>query len=834
MKKIILCATAALLCLIEASAVPARRIPRTHLQSDGTTITVTLMGDEFNHSYVTDDGLTVDLAANGDFHYRTPQGVSSMMAHDSKARNAQESAWVSAELNDLSLQALAISRAAKAGNRNPRRVQAARVAQTEVPQTGTIHVPVLLVNYSDIKFKDTDPKATFENQLVKSTTSVRQYFTDQSNGQLTCEFDVLGPVTLSHPRSYYGGNDDSGNDQRVGEMVKEGYDKLTATGVSLAKYDNNGDGMVDVAIVLYAGVGEASSKVTESVWPCQWDLISSDYGTAAYYNGIKLNKFAVFNELYDGQIDGIGTFCHEFSHCIGLPDLYDVNYSSPSIYAMGSWSVLDYGCYNNDGNTPCNYTAYERDFMGWDTLAIPVKGETYTLEAMGKSYKVVNTANSDEYYVLENRQQKGWDKYLAGSGLMVTHVDYDYDSWTQNTVNVSRNHKRVSIIPADNKATDTTEGGDLYPNGGLNTELTDESVPSATVFNGVGASPYYMSQPITDISQSNGKVTFTYMKAELQKDVPVIIPADSTQVQATAFTAQWSGVANAESYTLYVGDEASEPKVKLLLTETFPVKKFASESGTDISSQLDSCMDNTGWTGSYLFPSEGSIKFGSSRKTGTLTSPTVDTNDYGKITVMVDAQSYGNDANVQLKVSAGTASQTFKTTGNKATYTAVLDAHGTTNVTIATTTTKQRALVSGIRIYAGDATQASLAPREDGDSLRRTISGITDTAYTVSGLKAGTKYVYKVKVIYTDGDSSAWSPAATVTLKSNSGVSDAVAPSATIAVSGRAVTISGNIVGKIYSITGREVAPATEGHWTLEPGIYVAKAGNTTRKIIVR
>ncbi len=834
MKKIILCAAAAMLCLIEASAVPARRLPRTHTQSDGTSITVTLVGDEFNHSYVTDDGLTVERMSNGDFHYRTTAGTSSVMAHNSGTRSAAESAWVAAERDGMTLKAMAAARNASASRRSPMRVQAARAAQTEVPQTGTIHVPVVLVNYSDVKFKDSDPKTVYENQLVKSSTSARQYFIDQSHGLLTTEFDVLGPVTLSHPRSYYGANDSDDNDVRLGEMVKEAYDKVVATGVSLEKYDNNGDNMVDVAIVLYAGVGEASSDVTESVWPCQWDLTSSDYGTAAYYNGIKLDKFAVFNELYDNHIDGIGTFCHEFSHCIGLPDLYDVNYSSPSIYAMGTWSILDYGCYNNDGVTPCNYTAYERDFMGWDTLAIPVKGETYTLDAGGKSYKVVNTATADEYYVLENRQQEGWDKYLAGSGLMVTHVDYDYDAWTQNTVNVSRTHKRVSIIPADNKPSSTTESGDLYPNGGLNTELTDESVPAAKVFNGVGASPYYMSQPITGISQSNGQVTFTYMKAEIQKDVPTIIPADSAQVQATAFTASWTSVPNAESYTLYVGEEASEPKVKLLLTETFPVKKFASESGTDIGSQLDDYMDNAGWTGTNVYSGEGSLKFGSSRKTGTLTSPSVNVGDYGKITVMVDAQSYGNDANVQLKVSAGTASQTIKTASSKATYAIVLDAQGTTNVSIASTTNKQRALVSSIRIYAGDATQASLAPRENGDSLRRTISGITDTAYTVSGLKAGTKYVYKVKVIYTDGDSSAWSPTATVTLKANSGVSEVRGASGFIAVNGRCVTISGDVAGKVYSITGREIAPATSGRWELEPGIYVAKAGSATRKIIVR
>lgn len=831
MKKIFMCAAAATLCFMQAAAVPAKRVARTYTQTDGTTITVTLMGDENNHSYVTDDGLTVVRMDNGDFHYRTATGASAVMAHNSSARTASESAWVAAQADALSMQALANSRNAAKSNKAQRKAAQKVAADTDVPVTGTIHVPVVLVNYKDVTFKDSDPTSTFKTQLCNGSASVHQYFTDQSRGKLDAQYDVLGPVTLSNNRSYYGGNDSDGNDQRVGEMVKEAYDKLTATGVSLSKYDNNGDGMVDVAIVLYAGVGEASSDETNSIWPCQWYLSSSDYGKSATYNGIEVDKFAVFNELSDGKIDGIGTFCHEFSHCLGLPDLYDVNYSSPTIYAMGSWSILDYGCYNNDGNTPCGYTAYERDFLGWDTISTPEPNTTYTIEANGDSYKVVNDANANEYYVLENRQQSGWDKYLAGSGLMVTHVDYDASAWANNEVNVSRTHKRVSIIAADNKYGDTSESGDLYPNGGANTELTDESVPAAKVFTGS-----YMSKPITGISQSNGQVTFTYMKEAMQKDVPTIIATDSTKVTTNGFTAAWNGVANAESYTLYVGEEASEPKVKQLLAETFPVKKFASESGTDISGQLDNYMDNSGWTGSFLYPSEGSMKFGSSKKLGTLISPKVDATDYdGKITVAIDAASYGNDSNVQLKVSAGSSSETFKLSSSKATYSTVLDATGATNVTIATTTTKQRALVSGIRIYAGDASaEANLAPSISGDSVRLTISGITDTTYTVTGLKTGTKYVYKVKAVYTDGDESAWSATETVTLKCNSGVSDAIATQGTITVNGRQVTISGSTNGAVYSISGYEITPEAAGNWTLEPGIYVAKAGTTVRKIIVR
>lgn len=828
MKKVLLTALAAA-SVLAASAVPAKRVPRTFTQSDGSQITVTLVGDEFNHSYVTDDGLTVAKAANGDFYYRTAQGVSRVMAHNSSARSASESAFVAAERGTMTLAA----RAAKADARRKAARRKDAAATTEVPQTGTVHIPVVLVNYSDIKFKDSDPKAVFTAQLSKGSTSAHQYFIDQSRGKFDPQFDVLGPVTLDHSRSYYGANDDNGDDLRVGTMVRDAFDKIAASGVNLKQYDNNGDNMVDVAIVLYAGVGEASSNEDNSIWPCQWSLSSSDAGAASYYNGVKVDRFAVFNELNGGntsKVDGIGTFCHEFSHCLGLPDFYDVNYSSPSIYGMGSWSLLDYGSYNNDGYTPCNYTAYEREFMGWDTIPEPAKNHTYLLKANGtegaNAYKVVNDANANEYYILENRQQQGWDKYLASSGMMVTHVDYSARAWNNNSVNTVRTHQRMTIIPADNKQTSATESGDLFPYGGV-TELTDESVPAAKVYTG-----NFMGKPITGITTQDDMVSFTFMKEAIQKETPVLEPTDSTKIQSTAFTASWTSVPNVESYTLYVGNVLTEPKYKLLLTEGFSTSKFTSDNGIDISSKLDTYMDNTGWTGPYIYNCEGSAKFGSSKKVGKLVSPKLSLGDADKVTVVFKANAYGSDTGVKFTVSAGSDSKEYTLTSAKDTYTAVLSAKGNVNVTFANAAAKKRAELSSVAIYSGNATEA-LAPVETGNADRRVITGITDTTYTVSGLTQDGSYVYKVKAVYTDGDSSKWSEPLSVTLITRSGI-EQVSKGSAIVASGRTVVVEAGVEGHIYGLAGREISPEAANRWTLAPGIYVVKAGTETRKLIVR
>ncbi len=430
--------TLILLCLLTlnvANAVPAKRGTRVFTQSDGTSIHLQLAGDEWHHSFVTAEGLAVSRADDGNFYYRTPQGVSNVMAHDADQRTATEEQFVLDNASSMTMTALFST------EQSARRTKAltARKA-SQVPQTGSPRIPVILVNYSDKKFISDDPVATWTTQIsAAGGVSVYQYFYDQSFGKYTPQFDILGPYTLPNKRSYYGANDYYGDDKYVGTMVAQACLGVDSS-VDWSVYDNDGDGECDVVIVLYAGDGEASSYDSDaenSIWPCQWDLGSSDYGSDLTLDGTTISKFAVFNELYGSdltKIDGIGTMCHEFSHCLDLPDFYTTDYSNH--FGMGSWSILDYGCYNNDGFTPSGYTAYERNFLGWFDYTDPVAGTKYTTKAVangGQAYKVTSD-NANEYYILETIEQEGWNQYAPASGLQVTHVSYNATRWYNHAV----------------------------------------------------------------------------------------------------------------------------------------------------------------------------------------------------------------------------------------------------------------------------------------------------------------------------------------------------------------------------------------------------------------
>ncbi len=480
-------------------AAPAKPVPFTHVQSDGSTVTLVMSGGERCHALTTLDGFTVALNEQGDYCYWAAGSLSDVRAHDAGHRGIQEQAFVTAYRNQLTLESQRRLLPRRDNEENP---------SPQVPTMGSPRIPIILVNYTDVKFIDEDPVVTFEHQFNEKEYSSLHYFESQSRGLFSPQFDILGPVELPMDRAYYGGNIRKFGqdvDKQLGTMI---YDACTGLeGVDFSNYDNDGDGLVDVVVVLYAGVGEAQAwrYVPESVWPCQWDMKEAkQWGCSTTgpfeLNGVTIDKFAVFNEL-DGNnnnstsIDGVGTFCHEFGHCLGLPDFYDT--SSGGNYGMSTWDIMDNGCYLNNSHTPAGYTSYERHFMGWMDLTVPVVNTHYTLDPLGDgggAVKVVNDANPDEYYLLEYRVKSGWDAYLPAEGIMILHVDYDKAAWDNNSPNNDYYHRRMTLIPADNMLSSSTNRTDLWPQGDLDS-LTNNSVPAATVFTGG-----FMNKPITGMT----------------------------------------------------------------------------------------------------------------------------------------------------------------------------------------------------------------------------------------------------------------------------------------------------------------------------------------------
>lgn len=385
-------------------------------------------------------------------------------------------------------------------------------------------IPVIIVNYADMSYRISrgDVDSMFNAVHFNkdgATGSVRQYFHDQSYGQYEPVFDVYGPVTVSQGYAYYG----AGNpDIRPGYLVTEACN-LVNDSVDFTLYDSDNNGDIDLVYVLYAGPPESDgdyidrswiSKPTDLMWP-HFSTVSSSVPNQRVFDGKTVRAYEVSAEL-DGFFSdatttvmaGIGLACHEFGHGLGLPDVYPANKAAHK--TSGCWDVMDYGCYNNDVRTPAGYTAYERWFMGWmppQVLAEPSdvtmsalsqNGGTYLISATGTHNLDGQTPSPADFYLLENRQRSGWDAYLPGHGLIITHVNWSSSVWSENSLNNNASNMRMDLIEADG----------LKPSRGA-----DGYVGKAGDCFPAGATYYtpYANYPITDISETNGIITFKFM-----------------------------------------------------------------------------------------------------------------------------------------------------------------------------------------------------------------------------------------------------------------------------------------------------------------------------------
>lgn len=486
MKKIgLIIAFSALVC--SAWAVPARRGEIVKTQPDGTQIVVYQHGDEHFHWMTNEKGEWLKMDVDG--FYRVTEALS---AEQIEAK---------------------------------RMAAPSRVAQAQKVATPLNIAPrglVILVNFTDMAFEtdkaEMDSMLTGKNytrdysyfyrgkkQSITSKGSAWQYFYDSSNGHYDPRFDVIGPVTVSKNMAYYGKNVNN-FDAEPWTMVEEAC-QLVDDSVDFKQYDNDHDGYVDFVYVIYAGYGEADGGDKNTIWPHSYWLLEA--GITCKLDGKCVDLYACGNELdyFSKQHTGIGTFCHEFSHVLGLPDLYTTEGQTHK--TLGSWDILDYGPYNNDMNTPPAYSAYERFMMGWLTPRLIVDAENIELEELQESNSALLISSTDQhnligndpkpttFYLLENRQQVGWDEYLPGHGLMLTKVQYSQDKWEQNTVNNSSSRMGVDLIEADGKKPSsssngyTGKAGDLFPAG-------------ATEYLGI------TNHSIEDVSEQDGIIYFKY------------------------------------------------------------------------------------------------------------------------------------------------------------------------------------------------------------------------------------------------------------------------------------------------------------------------------------
>ena len=393
---------------------------------------------------------------------------------------------------------------------------------------------ILLVNFSDVRFQPAHTKSLLSRMANEvgftykngHRGSLHDYFKDQSNGLFDLTFDVVGPVQLRHDMAYYGKDTlnlrGSRTDVRAGQMVAEACMAIKDS-VNFRDYDWDGDNVVDQVLVIYAGYGQASGGGSNTIWPHEWALQHSDYGRALRIDGnMLINTYACSNELnYNTtQLGGFGTACHEFTHCLGLPDMYDT--SGKESLGMGCYDWMSAGNYNGEGYVPAGYTSYEKMFVGWLTPQELTRDTTIMgmkpLSEHGEAFIIRNDANPDEYYLLENRQRNGWDTHLPGEGLVVLHVDFDQMTWMTNRVNATPTHQRCTLVPADNRQRKIWNAQDSipYPQAG-NDSLTATSLPAANVFTSDLDSCYKLNKSVLGIKINNeGHASFTFRIDDLR------------------------------------------------------------------------------------------------------------------------------------------------------------------------------------------------------------------------------------------------------------------------------------------------------------------------------
>lgn len=446
-------------------AIPARKGAFIYTTADGVEQEVYLHGDEF-------------------FHYLT----------DSEGNWLDESTLLPLTNEEQSLRRSQGQRRAQA-----RRAKQAQSIERLLASKGII----ILVSYSDESFQSSlsDMKDwAMGNQYTYNgaTGSVRQYFLDQSWGSYDMQIDVYGPVTVSKEASYYGKNDRYGNDLHADELVVEACKLAAAQGADFSQYDSNNDGYVDWVVVLYAGRGEADGGSESTIWPHQWDL--SETNKTFKLNGKTINHYCCLNEI-DSESNkrcGIGTFCHEFSHIMGLPDLYETNYNPTGVHTLMEWDVMDYGPYNNNGNTPPAYSAYERWFMGWLQPTLVNSAISVTLPDInsskaavlmtetGQNVTDILNPNPNTFYLFENRQKIGWDRYLPGNGMLITKIKFNYNDWYYNEVNNSSSNMGVDLMEARTNTSNYGKSNDAYPAGSTSfTKNTNYTVTNISLTDGI-------------------------------------------------------------------------------------------------------------------------------------------------------------------------------------------------------------------------------------------------------------------------------------------------------------------------------------------------------------
>lgn len=508
-----------LLLVCPAFAVPSKQQPIQVTAPDGSIHTVIPVGDEHDHHYIDAEGNVVEWLTQGNRPKSTP-----MMK----------------------------KRIAAPVNSEP----------CFFPTRGELPFLAILVEFADLAFSFDDAQEEFDAMLNQrgydrydGFGSALDYYIENSMGEFKPHFDVVGPVKLSESYRRYGKD----WEENIIYMVKEACLALDDE-IDFSRYDLDNDGIVDNIYFFYAGLGSNDGGDPNTIWPHAWSVV--EIGETLILDGVQIDAYACSSEL-DGKRkpNGIGTFCHEFAHILGLPDLYNTSFGT--VLHPASWSLMASGSYNGDGRKPPLLSAYERYELGWleyDEISYP---RTVSLPHLKENVAMmIPTERANEYFVFENRQPEGWDSSLPGHGLLVWHIDYDFSAWDNNTVNNRAGHQRVDIVEANNATSHIGDAGFTFPGASNVTSFTSETTPALKSWEGIP-----IDLPVTEITEGDDGI-IRFLVAGGKEPVGVVSDVTVKEVAMESCLLEWKPAQNATRYFVSVREDVDDPEAKAFEVES--------------------------------------------------------------------------------------------------------------------------------------------------------------------------------------------------------------------------------------------------------------------------